>query len=720
MNTLSQQNKRMEDGEDETNRGDSTMLESDVIDLPLAKSNDDQHLVKNNISEDGEQGKKKKKKKLSEERKHNEYNQFKRDEFEDGDDGTEMKKKRMLIEDGEQCKKLKKKKKKLSEESKQNDSKEVESNECEDDDQGKKMKKKNLIEGNTLNVRNDFSSNEGEDGEQVKKLKKKQKNRSEESKQKDYKEDKSNESDDKGKKMKKQQKVIEGNTLNERNDFSSNGGEDGEQAKKLKKKKKKLSEESEQKDYKEDKSNESEHDDQGKKMKKQQKLIEGNTLNERNDFSSNEGEDGEQAKKLKKQKKKLSEESEHEDYNKVKSNEREDDDHEKKVKKKKKLIEGGRLEECNDVISNGDGDQGKTTKKKNKPSHKRKSKKDNDFNSNQGEVNDQGKTMKKKREAKAVTNDESPNSAHNGTSKRKRVTFSNQVETFCCDGLVRGKRFTPEEDEKIKAAVYDYIDSHCLGDEGVDMILHSQSYPSIRGCWKAIAQALPHRPLDSVSKRGHVLFENNVEFEWTPDEREFVRKAYEQHGPDWRAIADALGKSRNQVKDLWRRLKCTGRKTGPWSQEEYQTLFNLVNLDLRTRALEPYRKSQHGMLRDNICWEAISQKLKTRDSAICCMKWYGQLISPMTATGEWLDSDDFRLIDALYALDACSMEEVDWDNLIEYRSGDVCRQRWDHMVQHIGDRAGKSFIEQVEILAKRFCPDLLEARVAFDNKPVVC
>ncbi|CAL5197620.1 unnamed protein product [Lathyrus oleraceus] len=655
MNTLSQQNKRMEDGEDETNRGDSTMLESDVIDLPLAKSNDDQHLVKNNISEDGEQGKKKKKKKLSEERKHNEYNQFKRDEFEDGDDGTEMKKKRMLIEDGEQCKKLKKKKKKLSEESKQNDSKEVESNECEDDDQGKKMKKKNLIEGNTLNVRNDFSSNEGEDGEQVKKLKKKQKNRSEESKQKDYKEDKSNESDDKGKKMKKQQKVIEGNTLNERNDFSSNGGEDGEQA-----------------------------------------------------------------KKLKKQKKKLSEESEHEDYNKVKSNEREDDDHEKKVKKKKKLIEGGRLEECNDVISNGDGDQGKTTKKKNKPSHKRKSKKDNDFNSNQGEVNDQGKTMKKKREAKAVTNDESPNSAHNGTSKRKRVTFSNQVETFCCDGLVRGKRFTPEEDEKIKAAVYDYIDSHCLGDEGVDMILHSQSYPSIRGCWKAIAQALPHRPLDSVSKRGHVLFENNVEFEWTPDEREFVRKAYEQHGPDWRAIADALGKSRNQVKDLWRRLKCTGRKTGPWSQEEYQTLFNLVNLDLRTRALEPYRKSQHGMLRDNICWEAISQKLKTRDSAICCMKWYGQLISPMTATGEWLDSDDFRLIDALYALDACSMEEVDWDNLIEYRSGDVCRQRWDHMVQHIGDRAGKSFIEQVEILAKRFCPDLLEARVAFDNKPVVC
>ncbi|XP_058766349.1 RNA polymerase I termination factor [Vicia villosa] len=599
MNTLSKQNKRTEDGEGETSAGDSTMFERDVVDLPLAKSNDDQHLVKNDISEDGEQGKKKKKKKRSRERKHedSEYNQFKSDECEEGDDGKKMK------------------------------------------------KKKKLIEGNTLNV----------------------------------------------------------------------GNEDGERVKKLKKKKKKRSEESEHKDYKEDKSNECEDDDQGKKMKKQLKPIEENTLNECNDFSSNEGEGGEQAKKLKKKKKKRSEESEHQDHNKVKSNECEEHDHEKKVKKKKKkLIEGGRLEECNDVINNGDGDQGKT-KKKNKPSHKRKSKKDNDFNSNQDEVNDQGKKMKEKKEAKAVTN-ESPNSA----SKPKRVTFSEQVEKFCCDGLLRGERFTPEEDEKIKASVYDFINSHGLGDEGVDMVMHSSCHRETRGCWKVIAQALPYRPKQSVYTRAHVLFENNVFFHWTPEEREFVRKSFEQHGADWRPVADALGKSRDQVKDLWRRIKYDGLKRGPWSQDEYQTLFNLVNEDLRIRASEPYRRSQHGMLRDNICWEAISHKLKTRDSAVCCLKWYRELVSSNTGSGEWLDSDDFRMIGALYDLDACCMEEVDWDYLIEHRSGDACRQRWDQMVQHIGDGAGKSFIEQVEILAKRFCPDLLEAREAFENKPVTC
>jgi hypothetical protein len=601
VKTPSKKNKSTKENKGKTNgEGDSYMSESNVVDdMPLAKRNDDQHLVKSNKCEDGEQGKKKnKKKKLSEESKHKEFK----------------------------------------------------SNECEDDNQGKKMKKK--------------------------------------------------------------QKLIEGNTLKECNDFRSNGGEDGVQDKKMKKKKKKLSEESKYKEYSESKSNECE-DDQGKKMKKKQKLIEGNTLNECNDFISNGGEDGGQDNKMKK--KKLSEESKHKEYSEFKSNECEDDGQGKKIKKK--LIEEGKHKEYNDIISNegGDADQCKTIKK-NKLSHKRKSK----------ENNDQVK-KKKKKEAKAVTS-ESPNYAHNespnlepnGSCKLKHVTFSDEVEMVCCDGLLRGKRFTPEEDEKIKESVFDFIDSRGLGDNGLDKILHSKSHAETRGCWKIIAKVLPHRPIRSVCLRAHKLLETSGRCRWTADELKLIQKSYEQHGAKWRLVADALGKSREQVKSAWRRLKFENAKLGPWSQEEYQTLFNLVNLDLRTRASEPYRKSKHGMLRDNISWDAIAHKLETRNSAFCCLRWYNKLTSPMVATGDWCDTDDFRLINALYTLDACCMEEVDWDELLEHRSGDVCRKRWDQMVKHIGEHARKSFIEQVEILTKRFCPDLLEAREAFDNKPVIC
>jgi len=100
MKTPSKKNKRTEDEEGETNGGDPYISESNVADLPLIKSNDDQHLIKSNKSEDGEQGKKKKKKKkLSEEGSHKKYNEFKSNECEDDDDqGKKMKKKRKLIE----------------------------------------------------------------------------------------------------------------------------------------------------------------------------------------------------------------------------------------------------------------------------------------------------------------------------------------------------------------------------------------------------------------------------------------------------------------------------------------------------------------------------------------------------------------------------------------------------------------------------------------------
>ncbi|KAJ1416966.1 SANT/Myb domain [Sesbania bispinosa] len=448
------------------------------------------------------------------------------------------------------------------------------------------------------------------------------------------------------------------------------------------------------------KSNEGEDDDRGKKKKKKPSVE--SKHKEYNEFKSNEGQDDDQGKK--KKKKKLSEGSKHKEYNEFRSNEGEVNDQGKKMKKQKKLIEESKLNKYNEFRSDEgeDGDQGKKMKKK--LSNKSRSKENSEFDRNEDdpplarvksgdanacsivtEVNDQGKEMKKEKTPKVSTGG-SPNPACDGTSKPKRVTFSDHVEV-CCDGLVRGKRYTREEDEKIKAAVSDYIESHGLGDEGLDMVLHCKKHPESR--------------------------------KWTRDELEFVRKVQEQHGSDWKSVAEALDKSRVHIKDAWRRIKSANLNRGRWTQEEIQKLFDLVNLDLRARASEGFRKSKHGMLRDNISWEAIGSKLTTRTSPVCCKKWYEKLASPMVSKGEWSDTDDYRLVNALYALDACCMEEVDWDNLLEHRSGDVCRKRWNQMVQQIGEHGGKPFAEQVEILSK-ILPPLIGSREDFDNKPVVC
>ncbi|XP_034222003.1 RNA polymerase I termination factor-like, partial [Prunus dulcis] len=327
-----------------------------------------------------------------------------------------------------------------------------------------------------------------------------------------------------------------------------------------------------------------------------------------------------------------------------------------------------------------------------------------------------------------------PNLSEKSTPRKpsKRVSFSDDVQVFPqCDapkdaenGLVQGKRFSEEEDKLVKEAVLTYIEEHRLGDEGIDKVLNCRSNPQVKNCWKDIGAALPWRPSKSIYYRAHILFERGKERNWTPEEYEEVRRAAMESKdkgeakPNWRKVGNELGKHRIHVKDAWRRIKLPNMKKGHWSQEEYKTLFDLVNKDLQMRALEE-KKSKHGMLRDNIKWESISETLGTRTNPACCQKWYYQLTSPLVAEGVWADADDYRLLYALDSLDACCMEDVDWDNVLEHRSGDVCRKRWNQMVKHIGQYGTKSFAEKVEILSKRYCADALEARAVFDSKPAV-
>lgn len=206
----------------------------------------------------------------------------------------------------------------------------------------------------------------------------------------------------------------------------------------------------------------------------------------------------------------------------------------------------------------------------------------------------------------------------------------------------------------------------------------------MRGCWKEIAAALPWRTSTSVYFRAHVVCNRAEERIWTAEERQLILNFHKENGSKWRTLADALGENRIHNKDAFRRNKLPNLKKGRWFQRVYQTLLDLVNMELRMRAFEE-RKIKHGMLREAISWEVISEKLSARSHCSCATKWYDQLTSPMSGPakkkgpkprmgpyGIWSDTDDYRLIDALLSLDASCIEDVDWDSLLELRCGDLC------------------------------------------------
>lgn len=304
----------------------------------------------------------------------------------------------------------------------------------------------------------------------------------------------------------------------------------------------------------------------------------------------------------------------------------------------------------------------------------------------------------------------------------RRVSFADDVEVFSIDGgddeeggrsdeskLVHGQRFTPEEDATLMEAIMNYAEMKQLGEKGREMIRASSKHPELKGCWADIGKSLPHRPSKAIYKRARILLYRSDERKWTQEEYEKIRRFVENHGTDWKTLAKELGKSDIHVKDTWRRIKPKNLKTGAWTQDEYQNLFDLVNLDLRVKAHQE-NDPGHRVLRDNISWEAISDKLTTRNHKNCCLKWYMQLASPLVKQGIWADADDYRLLEALQKVDAVCVEDVDWESLLDHRSGEVCRQRWNQMVRNIGGHKEKTFIEQVEVLSKRYCPEMLDYR----------
>ncbi|KAL0669906.1 hypothetical protein Bca4012_032610 [Brassica carinata] len=420
-----------------------------------------------------------------------------------------------------------------------------------------------------------------------------------------------------------------------------------------------------------------------------------------------------------------------------------------KSSKKKKQIDDPEVDENNKTqIENSEAGLNKSTKV---PKKKRKKKQ---IEASEAEGNDLNSPeiakKKSKKKKKKKNQSEDPEAEQNNVKKQKgsksdeilttpspksakKVNFSDQVEVFPAESeesdeveeeeeeeekvdLVRGKRFTEEEDELIKKSVLEYVDNHALGDEGINMVMNCKAHKQVRGCWKEIATALPWRPYTGVYYRAHTLFEEGSKGVWTKEDLELVVQHQKKRGNDWRTLADAMGKHRNHVKDAWRRIRLASKKRGHWSMEEYQSLFDLVNKDLRIKVFKE-KHSKHGMLRDNIPWMAISDELGTRDHAVCCLKWYDQLTSPMVAKGIWANVDDYRLLDELTNLDAACVDDVDWDNILDNRDGDVCRSRWNQMVNHIGIPGSKTFAEQVEILSQRYCPDIAEDREDFDNRP---
>jgi len=82
----------------------------------------------------------------------------------------------------------------------------------------------------------------------------------------------------------------------------------------------------------------------------------------------------------------------------------------------------------------------------------------------------------------------------------------------------------------------------------------------------------------------------------------------------------------------------------------------------------------------------------------------------MVSSGDWSNNDDQLLLQKIMEQFALSEELVDWDSLLEHRSGEICKKRWDQMQQSLGrgPQQRADFVDKMELLVRRYAPYLLD------------
>jgi hypothetical protein len=319
---------------------------------------------------------------------------------------------------------------------------------------------------------------------------------------------------------------------------------------------------------------------------------------------------------------------------------------------------------------------------------------------------------------------------------------------------VKSGRFSAAERAALRAAVLEFARAkgHSADDFSWLVVGRDQPRPAdVRGLWKAVAAALPHRPVKAVAAAGvRLLHPHARRGAWAEADDAALRAAVAARGASaWKAVGAAVGRTGADAKDRWRELKLgAAKRSGRWAPEEEARLRAAVaqyvaakrgaaaaggasgaegaagsgaaaaaaspaaaaapaDLDPALFAgagAAPGGAAPRRAVLDDVDWGAVSAAVGTRTHIQCLEKWYDQLAPSMVARGDWGPGDDRRLLRALAAAAPAAEYEVEWGALVPGRTAAAARRRWRLMAKSEPGRRGEELPALLEALLAKHLP----------------
>ncbi|KAG6541022.1 hypothetical protein Mapa_017595 [Marchantia paleacea] len=240
-----------------------------------------------------------------------------------------------------------------------------------------------------------------------------------------------------------------------------------------------------------------------------------------------------------------------------------------------------------------------------------------------------------------------------------------------------------------------------------------------RGAWKEIAKFLPSSSIVRVNMKVRELLFKGKTGRWDAEETELLKRLVQKHGNNWITISRHLGRSNGACARKWRSMRTdeyTIRKRGRWTQEEYDELCRHVREAKATKIFKSSKRIGNRKVRDDLCWEPIAIRM-CRPANQCSAVWYERLAPSMhkeicldERDRQWSDEDDRRLLRRMLRLMSLH-GNICWRKVyLRNRKTAICKARFNQMTHPkcLGEKHEAALQEQLEILVRRYAPDLID------------
>lgn len=311
---------------------------------------------------------------------------------------------------------------------------------------------------------------------------------------------------------------------------------------------------------------------------------------------------------------------------------------------------------------------------------------------------------------------------------------------------VKSGPFSQAEKETLKRSLEQFARQRNLSTDDYSWLLlgvGAARDEQVRGVWKAVAAALPHRTIKAVAACGLRLVHPDArKGPWTQTEDDRLRELVESKGAQWAEIATEMERTRLAVRDRWKEIKIGPQKArGYWTVDEEQRLAEAVDAYMLSRSRQtaatapgialsdtaangikstnavpspqsggPSEVRDRRVVLDDIDWGPISVRVGTRSATQCKDKWYSQLSPSMVARGDWGPGDDRRMLRSLWTMQATAEHEVAWDRVVTGRTAAQARRRWRLMLKAVPQNRDKEFPEVLDWLVETYMPRLKQPK----------